>query len=648
MNDQEPTIESVSHESRVFPPPAEFADQARIGSLEEYERLYRRSLEEPDEFWREQAQQLSWFEPFDQVCEWEAPHAKWFLGGKTNLAFNCLDRWVEGEKADQAAIVWEGEPGEVRTYTYRELWVEVQRFANVLEGLGVSAGDRVAIYMGMVPEAAIGMLACARIGAVHTVIFGGFAADAVRDRLNDAEVKVVLTQDAAWRRGKEVPLKAQVDAAVKNAPSVEKVVTLKRTGSEVTMVEGRDVWWHEAVESAADQHTAVSLDSEHPLFILYTSGTTGKPKGVLHTTGGYMVYTWLTARNVFDLRDGDVYWCTADVGWITGHSYIVYGPLANGTTVLMYEGAPNHPDPGRFWDIVERHGVTIFYTAPTAIRAFHKWGDEWPAKHDLSSLRLLGTVGEPINPEAWMWYRDAIGGGRCPIVDTWWQTETGGIMVTPLPGAVPAKPGSCTRPFFGIEPKVLREDGSEAGAGEGGLLVIDRPWPSMLRTVWGDDERFQRQYFSRFEGKYFTGDGARKDADGDLWVMGRVDDVVNVSGHRLGTAEIESALVAHEAVAEAAVVGRPDDLTGQALVAYVTLVGDLAGSDELEKALCETVAKEIGKFARPADIVFTDVLPKTRSGKIMRRLLKAVAAGEEISSDTSTLEDPTVLDKLRR
>ena len=648
MNDQEPTIESVSHESRVFPPPAEFADQARIGSLEEYERLYRRSLEEPDEFWREQAQQLSWFEPFDQVCEWEAPHAKWFLGGKTNLAFNCLDRWVEGEKADQAAIVWEGEPGEVRTYTYRELWVEVQRFANVLEGLGVSAGDRVAIYMGMVPEAAIGMLACARIGAVHTVIFGGFAADAVRDRLNDAEVKVVLTQDAAWRRGKEVPLKAQVDAAVKNAPSVEKVVTLKRTGSEVTMVEGRDVWWHEAVESAADQHTAVSLDSEHPLFILYPSGTTGKPKGVLHTTGGYMVYTWLTARNVFDLRDGDVYWCTADVGWITGHSYIVYGPLANGTTVLMYEGAPNHPDPGRFWDIVERHGVTIFYTAPTAIRAFHKWGDEWPAKHDLSSLRLLGTVGEPINPEAWMWYRDAIGGGRCPIVDTWWQTETGGIMVTPLPGAVPAKPGSCTRPFFGIEPKVLREDGSEAGAGEGGLLVIDRPWPSMLRTVWGDDERFQRQYFSRFEGKYFTGDGARKDADGDLWVMGRVDDVVNVSGHRLGTAEIESALVAHEAVAEAAVVGRPDDLTGQALVAYVTLVGDLAGSDELEKALCETVAKEIGKFARPADIVFTDVLPKTRSGKIMRRLLKAVAAGEEISSDTSTLEDPTVLDKLRR
>tara|TARA_B100001750_G_scaffold229389_1_gene224735 strand:- start:411 stop:2357 length:1947 start_codon:yes stop_codon:yes gene_type:complete len=648
VNDQEPTIESVSHESRVFPPPAEFADQARIGSLEEYERLYRRSLEEPDEFWREQAQQLSWFEPFDQVCEWEAPHAKWFLGGKTNLAFNCLDRWVEGEKADQAAIVWEGEPGEVRTYTYRELWVEVQRFANVLEGLGVSAGDRVAIYMGMVPEAAIGMLACARIGAVHTVIFGGFAADAVRDRLNDAEVKVVLTQDAAWRRGKEVPLKAQVDAAVKNAPSVEKVVTLKRTGSEVTMVEGRDVWWHEAVESAADQHTAVSLDSEHPLFILYTSGTTGKPKGVLHTTGGYMVYTWLTARNVFDLRDGDVYWCTADVGWITGHSYIVYGPLANGTTVLMYEGAPNHPDPGRFWDIVERHGVTIFYTAPTAIRAFHKWGDEWPAKHDLSSLRLLGTVGEPINPEAWMWYRDAIGGGRCPIVDTWWQTETGGIMVTPLPGAVPAKPGSCTRPFFGIEPKVLREDGSEAGAGEGGLLVIDRPWPSMLRTVWGDDERFQRQYFSRFEGKYFTGDGARKDADGDLWVMGRVDDVVNVSGHRLGTAEIESALVAHEAVAEAAVVGRPDDLTGQALVAYVTLVGDLAGSDELEKALCETVAKEIGKFARPADIVFTDVLPKTRSGKIMRRLLKAVAAGEEISSDTSTLEDPTVLDKLRR
>ena len=642
------TIESVSHEHRVFAPPQAFAAEARIGSLEAYEETYRQSIDDPDTFWRHQAQQLSWFEPFDTVCEWDAPHAKWFVGGKTNLAFNCLDRWVETDRGDQAAIVWEGEPGDVRTLTYRELWREVQRFANVLEGLGVEAGDRVAIYMGMVPEAAIGMLACARIGAVHTVIFGGFAADAVRDRLNDAEVKVVLTQDGAWRRGSEVPLKAQVDAAAKSAPTVEKVVVLKRTESEVTMTEGRDVWWHEARDGAAEDHTPASLDSEHPLFILYTSGTTGKPKGVLHTTGGYMVYTWLTTRSVFDLRDGDVYWCTADVGWVTGHSYIVYGPLANGTTVLMYEGAPNHPGPDRFWELVAKHRVSIFYTAPTAIRAFHKWGDEWPNEHDLSSLRLLGTVGEPINPEAWMWYRRVIGGDRCPIVDTWWQTETGGIMVSPLPGAIPAKPGSCTRPFFGIVPKVLREDGSEADPDEGGLLVIDRPWPSMLRTIWGDDERFREQYFSRFEGKYFTGDGARKDADGDLWVMGRVDDVVNVAGHRLGTAEVESAIVAHEAVAEAAVVGRPDALTGQALVAFVTLVNGREGSDALERDLCEAVAKEIGKFARPKDIRFTDVLPKTRSGKIMRRLLKAVAAGEEITSDISTLEDPSVIEKLRR
>ena len=634
--------------AEMFEPPEAFAATARLSSIDEYREKHRRSLEQRDDFWREQAQQLSWFEPFDTVCEWKPPHAKWFVGGKTNLAFNCLDRWVSTSKSTQAAIIWEAESGEIVTLTYRQLWQEVQRFANVLQSMGVGEGDRVAIYMGMVPEAAIAMLACVRVGAVHTVIFGGFAADAIRDRLNDATVELVVTQDAAWRRGQEVPLKAQVDRALSQSPSVKKVIVLRRSGSDVDMVEGRDHWWHESMTDADSTHAAASLDAEHPSFILYTSGTTGKPKGVVHSTGGYMVGAWLSAGTVFDLREGDVYWCTADVGWITGHSYIVYGPLLNGTTVLMYEGAPNYPDPARFWDIVERHGVTIFYTAPTAIRAFSKWGDEWPARHDLSSLRLLGTVGEPINPEAWRWYRRTIGGGRCPIVDTWWQTETGGIMVTPLPGAMATKPGSCALPFFGVSPKVLRENGSEADPDEAGLLVIDQPWPSMLRTLWGDDERFRQQYFSRFDGLYFTGDGARKDADGYLWVTGRVDDVVNVSGHRLGTAEIESALVAHSAVAEAAVVGRPDELKGQALVAFVTLGGDHTESDDLRQELMDRVAKDIGKFARPDDIRFTDVLPKTRSGKIMRRLLKALASGEEITQDVTTLEDPTVLDKLRR
>jgi len=641
------TIESVSREERVFSPDTDFASQARLGDIEEYEALYKKSLEEPDAFWLEQAKKLHWFKEPTKALEWKAPHAKWFADGETNLAYNCLDRHLDGPRANKAAIIWEGELGDQQTITYRQLWRDTCRMANALERIGVQAGDRVGIYMGMVPEAAVAMLACARIGAVHTVIFGGFAAEAVRDRLNDAEAKCVITQDGAWRRGAVIPLKEKVDEAVEACPTVENVVVVKRTENDVEMKLGRDRWWHELLQGASAAHEAPALEAEHPLFILYTSGTTGRPKGVLHTTGGYMVGTYLTSQYVFDLKEDDIYWCTADVGWITGHSYIVYGPLANGATVMMYEGAPNHPDEGRFWDIIERHGVTIFYTAPTAIRAFVKWGEQWPARHDLSSLRLLGTVGEPINPEAWMWYRKVIGNENCPIVDTWWQTETGGIMITPLPGATPTKPGSCTRPFFGVSPKILREDGSEAGPNEGGLLVIDRPWPSMLRTIWGDDQRFREQYFSRFEGIYFTGDGARCDEDGYFWVMGRVDDVVNVSGHRLGTAEVESALVAHEAVAEAAVVGRPHELKGQALVAFVTLKGGVEPTATLRTELIGRVAQDIGKFARPDDVRFADGLPKTRSGKIMRRLLKDLASGKETVGDMTTLEDVSVLAKLR-
>ncbi len=641
------TIESVSQEHRVFPPPEAFASQASIGSREAYAALYERSIEDPEGFWREQAQSLRWSTPPARVLEWHPPFAKWFGGGKLNLADNCLDRHVASWRANKAAIIWEGEPGEVRVFTYRELLREVCRFANALESLGVRSGDRVGIYMGMVPEAAIAMLACARIGAIHSVVFGGFAAEAVRDRMNDAQAKCIVTQDGAYRRGSVVPLKLQVDKAVEQCPSVKHVVVVKRTHNEIEMKPGRDQLWSDLVEKASAVHVAPALDSEHPLFILYTSGTTGKPKGVMHTTAGYLLGAYLTTKYVFDLRDEDVYWCTADIGWVTGHSYIVYGPLSNGATVMMYEGAPNQPDPSRFWQIIERHGVSIFYTAPTAIRTFVKWGEEFPNKHDLSSLRLMGSVGEPINPEAWMWYRKVIGGDRCPIVDTYWQTETGSIVMTPLPGAIPSKPGSCSLPFFGISPKVLREDGSEAGVNEGGLLVIDKPWPSMLRTVWGDDERYKTQYFSRFPGKYFTGDGARKDEDGFFWVMGRIDDVVNVSGHRLGTAEIESALVAHPSVAEAAVVGIPDELTGQALVAFVTLKSHDKPSKPLNAALMEHVANEIGKFARPKEIRFADAVPKTRSGKIMRRLLRDVAQGKEATGDVTTLEDIGVLARLR-
>jgi len=640
------SIESMSRESRVFAPPPELAARARIPTREAFDAMYRRSIAEPEAFWAEQAAELHWFVKPTKILSWKPPHAKWFEDGKTNISHNCLDRHLDGPRRNKAAIVFEGEPGDVRVLTYRELHREVCRFGNVLRKLGIVEGDRVVIYMGMVPEAAIAMLACARIGAIHSVIFGGFAAEAVRDRVNDAGAKLIVTQDGAWRRGQVVPLKANVDAAMASCPTVKDLIVLRRTGNEIRMEPGRDHDWADIVQAVDAKCAPAELAAEHPLFILYTSGTTGKPKGVVHTTGGYMVGTYVTSKYVFDLRDEDVYWCTADVGWVTGHSYIVYGPLANGATVLMYEGAPNHPDPARLWQMIERHGVTIFYTAPTAIRAFVRWGEHYPMKHDLTSLRLLGTVGEPINPEAWMWYRDVIGGERCPIVDTWWQTETGTIMMTPLPGAVPTKPGSCTLPFFGVSPKVLKEDGTQAAPNEGGLLCIDRPWPAMMRTVWGDDARFAETYFSRFPGIYFTGDGARCDEDGYFWVMGRVDDVVNIAGHRLGTAEVESALVAHPAVAEAAVVGRPDELKGQGLVAFVTLKGGRAPTEELRAALVEQVSKEIGKFARPDVVRFTDSLPKTRSGKIMRRLLKELASGGAVKGDTTTLEDLGVLARL--
>jgi acetyl-CoA synthetase len=647
------SIESLLKESRVFPPSQPFAERAQIRSLEEYHTLYRRSLDDPEGFWLEQAAAFHWFTPPTRALEHTPPHAKWFLGGQTNLAYNCLDRHVTGARRNQAAILWEGEPlrhgrPELRTLTYGELHRQVMRFSNVLSRLGVGAGDRVAIYMGMVPEIAIAMLACARIGATHTVVFGGFAADALRDRVNDAGAQVILTCDGAYRRGHIVPLKAIVDAAVALCPGVRHVVVHRRTMERVPMEPGRDHDWDELMAAAPRPHEAAPLDAEHPLFILYTSGTTGKPKGVVHTTGGYMVGAALSAKLVFDLRDDDTFFCTADVGWVTGHSYVVYGPLANGATVVMYEGAPNHPNPGRLWEVVERHHVSILYTAPTAIRAFMRWGEEWPARRDLSSLRLLGTVGEPINPEAWMWYQRVIGQGRCPIVDTWWQTETGSILITPLPGATPTKPGSATLPFLGVDADVVRKDGTPCAPNEGGYLVIRRPWPSMLRTVFGDDERYRQQYFSEIPGVYFTGDGARRDPDGYFWIMGRVDDVVNVAGHRLGTAEVESALVSHFAVAESAVVGRPDELLGQALVAFVSLRPAHAPSDALAHELTEHVGREIGKFARPAEVRFTDALPKTRSGKIMRRLLKEIAAGGEVRGDVTTLEDLGVLAALAK
>jgi acetyl-CoA synthetase len=646
-------ITSLLKETRRFEPPVEFSRHARIGSREAYEALYRESVEQPDAFWRREARDLVFRTTWDKTNEWSLPHARWFLGATLNVTESCLDRHLTTATKNKAAVIWEGEHGATRTLTYAQLHRETLKLASALKQLGIEKGDRVAIYMGMVPEVAVAMLACARLGAVHTVVFGGFAADALRDRIQDSQAKLVITQDGAYRRGQVVPLKDTVDKALAQpeAKSATRVIVYRHLGGElchVHMTQGRDLWWDDLMNEAKPSCEPAIVDAEHPLFILYTSGSTGKPKGVLHTTAGYLVGAHVTTKYVFDLRDDDVYWCTADVGWVTGHSYIVYGPLSNGVTCLMYEGAPNYPDWGRFWRLIERHGVTILYTAPTAIRAFMRQGDEWPAQSDLSSLRLLGTVGEPINPEAWIWYQKMIGGGRCPIVDTWWQTETGSIMMTTLPGAVSSKPGSTGLPMFGVVPEVVAKGGKPVGANEGGLLVLKQPWPSMLRTVWGDDERFRKQYFSEIEGCYFTGDGARRDEDGYFWVVGRIDDVLNVAGHRLGTAEIESALVSHPAVAEAAAVGRPDELKGQALVVFVSLRPGFVAGRDLQTRLGEHVAKEIGKFARPDAIRFADALPKTRSGKIMRRLLKDVAAGREATGDTSTLEDLTVLAKLRQ
>ncbi len=640
-------IDSTLTESRKFPPSAEFSAKAWVKSFDEYQALCKRADSDPDAFWAECARNLHWFKPFGKTLEWNFPFAKWFIGGTINASYNCLDRHLDGPRRNKAALIWEGEPGDSRVLTYQMLADEVGKCANALKSLGVKDGDRVAIYMPLVPEAAIAMLACARIGAIHSVVFGGFSSEALADRINDAEAKVCITADGGWRRGQVVELKQNVDDALKKCPSIKKVLVLKRVGNKVEMRKGRDVWWDELVPAQSSKCEAAPFDSEHPLYTLYTSGTTGKPKGVVHTTGGYLTHVLMTMRWVFDLKDDDIYWCTADIGWVTGHSYAVYGPLAAGATVVMYEGAPNFPENDRFWQIIEKYKVSIFYTAPTAIRTFMKWGDSWVKKHDLSSLRLLGSVGEPINPAAWMWYRKAIGGERCPIVDTWWQTETGGIMISPMPGATAAKPGSATFPLPGIAADVVTRDGHSVGANEGGLLIVRKPWPGMLRTIYRDPERYKSSYFSQIEGVYLTGDGARRDQDGYLWIMGRVDDVIKVSGHRLGTMEIESALVSHAGVAEAACVGRPDDVKGEAVVAFVTLEGGRHGSDQLRDELRAHVVKEIGALARPEDIRFTDALPKTRSGKIMRRLLRQIASGDQTLGDTTTLEDLSVLSKLR-
>jgi len=638
-------IQSVSREVRRFPPPAAAKARALIDEAT-YDRLYKRSVEEPEAFWAEQAEaELAWTKKWDKVLDWQPPFARWFDGGELNVSANCLDRHLE-KRGDKTAILWEGEPGEIREISFRELHAEVSKFSNVLKSLGVKAGDRVAIYMPMIAEAAVTMLACTRIGATHTIVFGGFSADSLRDRINDCGAKLCVTADGGYRRGKVVPLKVNVDKALAQTPTIERCVVVRRTGEEVAFDGKRDVWWHELMAKADPVCPAASLPAEHPLFILYTSGTTGKPKGIVHTTGGYLLGAHLTTKYVFDLHEDDVYWCTADIGWVTGHSYVVYGPLSNGATTVMYEGAPDAPDKDRFWDIIQRHKVTVFYTAPTAIRAFVRWGNEYPNKHDMSSLRVLGSVGEPINPEAWIWYNEIIGKGRCPIVDTWWQTETGGIMITPLPGVTTTKPGSCTKPFFGVVPEIVKRDGTPCAPEEGGFLILRKPWPSMLRGIHGDPERYQKQYWSDVPGAYFTGDGARRDKDGYFWVMGRVDDVLNVAGHRLGTAEIESALVSHPNVAEAAVVGPPHELKGQGICAFVTLKAGVTVTPELKKQLSDHVAREIGALARPDDIRFTEALPKTRSGKIMRRLLKEIATTGVAKGDVTTLEDINVLSRL--
>ena len=639
-------LSSSMREDRVFAPPSEFAARAHIGSLNEYDAMYRQSVEEPETFWATAAAELDWMTPWTTVLDWQLPVARWFDGGRLNLCANAVDRHALGARAGKTALLWEGEPGEVRSLTYAELHADVQKFANGLKSLGVAKGDRVAIYMGMCPELAIALLACARIGAAHSVIFGGFAAQAIADRANDAQCKVLITQDTSYRRGADVPLKAIADEALTRCACVKNVVVFRRSGKPVQMVEGRDHWWHELVADVDAVCAPEAMEAEDPLFLLYTSGTTGKPKGLVHTTGGYGVGTYLTSKYIFDLQDDDVYFCTADIGWITGHSYVVYGPLLNGATVMLYEGAPNWPAGDRLWELVDRHKVSVFYTAPTAIRAFMKWGTDCVRKHSLATLRLLGTVGEPINPEAWMWYFREIGHERCPIVDTWWQTETGSIMIAPIPGAVATKPGSATRPFFGVVPEVVTKEGEPVPTGSGGLLVIRKPWPAMARTIFGDPERYATMW-TEIPGSYFSGDGARQDADGYFWLMGRVDDVLNVSGHRLGTMEIESALVSHTQVAEAAVVGRPDDMKGEAIVAFVSLEDGREPTPALKDELKKWVAKEIGALARPDDIRFTPSLPKTRSGKIMRRLLRELAATGDVKGDTTTLEDFSVVASLK-
>jgi len=645
------TITSVSREHRSFRPSAEFKAQANLGSDAAYKRLYAESVNSPEKFWGRQAtEQLVWRKPFKKVLDWKPPHAKWFVGGKLNVSENCLDRHLGTARENKAALIFEGEPGDVRTITYKQLHLHVSRLAHIFENMGVGAGDRVALYLPMIPEAVVAMLACARVGAIHTVIFGGFSAEAIKDRINDCKAKLVITADGGWRRGKVIELKANVDKAIEGTPTVQSVIVVKRCGNPVTMKEGRDIWWKDAWEGAPNSHKAKAFDSEHPLFILYTSGSTGKPKGVLHTSAGYLLGAKLTSHYVFDLKETDRYFCSADIGWITGHSYVVYGLLANGSTVFMYEGAPNQPEPDRFWQMIDRHAITILYTAPTAIRAFMRWGDNYVLRHSLASLRLLGSVGEPINPEAWMWYHKMIGKKRCPIVDTWWQTETGAIMIAPMPGVTACTPGSATKPFFGISAKVVDDQGKEVPRNTGGKLAIMKPWPSMLRTLWGDDERYKKAYWSEFAGQpgvYFTGDGARQDKDGNFWIVGRIDDVLNVSGHRIGTAEIESALVSHPAVAEAAAVGRPDELKGQALVVFVTLKSGQSASEELKEALRSHVGREIGSLAKPDSIRFAASLPKTRSGKIMRRILKEIAAGGLVKGDTTTLEDFSVVAALQ-
>jgi len=635
---------SILNEAAV-PPPEEFASRARVGSMEDYETMYKRALDDPEAFWAEQAELLHWFEPPQKTLEWDPPSAKWFVGGKLNVSYNCLDRHLE-ERGNKPALLWEAEDGATLQFTYFEMHAHVCRFANALRALGVQAGDRVAIYLPMIPELPMAMLACARIGAVHSVVFGGFAAQALSDRMQDCQAKVLITADAGYRRTKLIPLKEAADEALQSCPQVEKCVVVKRTGKDVNWVEGRDLWWHEVVEKASVECEAEPFDAEQPLFILYTSGTTGKPKGVLHTSGGYLTQATWSTQLIFDLREEDIYWCTADIGWITGHTYITYGPLSNGVTMLMYEGAPDTPGKDRFWDLVQRYKVTIFYSSATAVRAFMSWGKEWIEKHDISSLRLLGTVGEPINPAAWKWYYEVVGQNRCPIVDTWWQTETGSILISPLPGATPTKAGSATRPLPGILARVVNQEGEPVKPGETGYLVMERPWPSIMRTIYGDDARYKRDYWDRFPGNYFAGDAAQCDADGYFWVLGRVDDVIKVAGHRLSTMEIESALVSHPAIAEAAVVARPDDIKGEAIVAFCTLRSGFTASLEMKHEVSEHVAKVIGTIARPAEVRFADLLPKTRSGKIMRRLLRELAQKGRISGDTSTLEDMGAVEKI--